>query len=59
MPVLQHCGQVPLQRSQKKKQQQEDKLQRILQEMVAAEEISVDAAAVLSERDGGAHIKRS
>lgn len=43
----------------KKKQQQEDKLQRILQEIVAAEEISVDAAAVLSERDGGAHIKRS
>lgn len=42
-----------------KKQQQEDKLQRILQEMVAAEEISVDAAAVLSARDGGGHIKRS
>lgn len=43
----------------RKKQQQEDTLQRILQEMVAAEEISVGAAAVLSERDGGAHIKRS
>lgn len=43
----------------RRKQPPEDKVQRILEETVCAEEIRVNAAVVLSEQEGDGHIRRS